>query len=154
MSGQVINITNESEKGDGVVEGLRPHIPPGEYQLAFMRHHTTMFCGAPKVVLRFRVTTMGPYFGIELERFYNARRLLGKVGKNGRFKVGSSSDLVLEFCRVAQDRITRLDRLPLSVMKNYIIKGVVHSVAKNRNQKELPEIMQYSVIRELTGTES
>lgn len=148
-------MTNKvKDDGEGVIEGLRPHIPPGIYQLAFISHHTMIFCRGPKVVLRFRVIEQGPHFGVELERFYNVRQLLGKSGKNGRFKVGSSSDLVLEFCRVAYDRITRLDRLPLSAMKNFIIKGVVHTVVKNRNQKTLPDVLQYSVVKELIGIES
>jgi hypothetical protein len=152
MSAKIVQL--QTEQSGGVIEGLRPHVIPGVYQLAYLGYSTMLFCKKPKVILRFRVVTMGEYFGVELERFYNVRRLIGKPGKNGRFKVGASSDLVLEFCRVSVGRINRLDRLPLSTLKNSIILGEVHTVETNRNQKDLPELLKYSVIKELTGIES
>ena len=154
MSAEVYEFKEAAEPCCGEVEGIRPHIPPGIYQLAYLGHYTMFFIKAPKVVLRFRVIDQGSCFGIELERFYNVKRLVGKKGKNGRFKVGSSSDLVLEFCRVSTGRITRLDRLPLGTMKSVIIRGIVGTVETNRNQKTLPELMKYSKVKELIGIET
>lgn len=154
MSGQVVQLNQQGNQEGGVVTGLRPLIPPGTYRLAYIEHYTMVFCKAPKVVLRFRVVDMGSCFGVELERFYNVQKIIGKPGKKGRFKVGASSDLVLEFCRVCADRIDRLDRLPLSLMNNSVILGDVHTVERNRKQKSLPELLKYSVIKELTGIDT
>lgn len=154
MSGQVVQLNQQGNQESGVVTGLRPLIPPGTYKLAYIEHYTMMFCKAPKVVLRFRVVDMGGCFGVELERFYNVQRLIGKPGKKGRFKVGASSDLVFEFCQVCSDRIDRLDRLPLSLMNNFVTLGDVHTVERNRKQKNLPELLKYSVIKELTGIDT
>lgn len=154
MSGALVLPIKPTTSNNCEIEGLRPLIPPGTYRLAYIGHYTMVFCRAPKVVLRFRVIENGPSFGVVLERFYNVKKLKGKPGKNGSFKVGASSDLVYEFCLISTGRISRLDRLPLSLMKNAIIIGEVHTVKNNRNQKSLPELMRYSVIKELTGVES
>lgn len=154
MSAQVVKVDSWSDSAAGIIEGVRPLIPPGDYQLAFVGHHTMIFCRAPKVALRFRVIDQGPHFGTELERFYNVRRLVGKQGKNGKFKIGASSDLLLEFCRCAPDRVARLDRLPITALKQHIVIGEVHTVDRNRNQVELPEPLRYSVIKALKGVAS
>lgn len=154
MSVNVLRMDEHQESSCAVVEGLRPLIPPGVYQLAYIDHYTTLFRKAVKVVMRFRVVDQGEYFGVVLERFYNAKRLIGKAGKNGRFKIGPSSDLLREFCSVAAGRVTRLDRLPLSAMKNWIIKGEVHTVEQSWRQEEIPQCARYSVIRKLIGVET
>lgn len=156
MTAQVLKVVDWQEpgKGDGSVFGLRPLIPTGLYQLAYLGYSTMYFVRQPKVVMRFRVLNHGPYFGVELERFYNVMRLIGKPGKNGNFKARASSDLVLDFCTVTVGRVSRLDRLPLTKMSNLILIGQVRTVAKNHSQRDLPELLKYSVVANLVGVES
>jgi len=154
MSANVLRMGEYQDSACAVVEGIRPLVPDGAYQLAYIDHRTMLFRKAAKVVIRFRVVDQGPYFGMVLERFYNADRLIGKVGKNGRFKIGPSTDLYREFCSVAAGRVTRLDRLPLTAMKNWIIRAEVHTVGQSWRQEEIPEGAKYSVIRKLLGVEA
>ena len=127
-------------------------IPEGDYSLKFIGWRTWMYFGRqPKVVLDFAVVDMGPYFEVPLQRYYNAQRLIGRKGKNGGFKVGRSSDFLREFALVSNRPVRRLDRIPMTEYENSIIIGRVSTVKKSRNQKEIPELVQYSVISEIRG---
>jgi len=53
-----------------------PRVPEGDYTVAYVKHeYKTMFAGQPKLILTFRIIEMGEYFGTEVQRFYNVRRL-------------------------------------------------------------------------------
>lgn len=68
-------------------------IPPGIYELEYMRHYTGIIHGGPKVALWFRVVTVGEYFHTQLARYYH----VNSIGKNRSFKAGWHSDLVREY---------------------------------------------------------
>lgn len=136
-----------------IEEGYIPHIPPGVYTLAFETGQTWVYFGrSPKVVMWFRVVSYGPHFGAVLPRYYNVKQIKGKPRKNGEFKAGPSSDLVREYARIFNTR-PRLDRISFSQYKGISISGRVETVQKDREQKELPEVLHYSVINELLGKE-
>ena len=65
-----------------------PSIPDGNYQLRFDYYETAIHFGkACKVILHFTVLDFGKYFETKLSRYYTVERLIGKHGKNGRFKI-------------------------------------------------------------------
>jgi hypothetical protein len=67
---------------------LPPLVAPGTYSLVFVRRRTAVLFGsAAKIALRFRIVDQGTYFGTELERWYNVKRLIGKAGNSGHFQV-------------------------------------------------------------------
>lgn len=140
------------------LDGDRPAlIEPGEYELRFDHYETLILFGrAQKLVLWFTVVTMGPYFDtVRLPRFYNVTRIIGRPGRNGRFKVGFRSEFLREFCTLFPVKLpARLDRIPMSLYSNAIIVGRVRTVTKDREQRDIPEPLKYSVIEELTGTRS
>lgn len=132
-----------------------PLIEPGKYKLAYLRHETVMLYGrAPKLVVWFRVVSLGPYFETVLPRWYNVKCLVGKRGKNGRFKIGRKSDFLREYLNCFQDRFAetgRLDRIPVSHFKNTIFEGDVRTVKKSSSGGNIPKLLRYSVISRLIG---
>ena len=134
---------------------LPPLVEPGTYSLVFVRHHTAVLFGnAPKIALRFRIVDQGTHYGTELERWYNVKRLIGKAGNGGRFQVTARSDFVLEYLTLFTEQVKRLDRISMRPFKHCMIKGRIDTVKQNSKQRKLPDLLQYSVIRELleTGT--
>jgi hypothetical protein len=144
---KVIPLRCEAE----IVEDAYTLVAPGTYDLAFIRFETAfMFRHAPKVVLWFRIITMGAAFGVEVPRFYNVLRIIGKPQKGGRFKVGRRSDFVREFTNLFHLQDKRLDRLPVeSNFRNVIVSGELRTVTRDFQQRDLSEPIQYSVIKQL-----
>ena len=140
----------EHQKEAIVSLDLSPLVKPGVYSMAFVNHRTALCFGtAPKIALKFRIVDQGDFFGIELERWYNAKRLIGKPSKGGCFHVAARSDFVLEYLTLFTDPISRLDRITLRPFKHCMITARVETVTQNAKQRVLPDLLQYSVIREL-----
>ena len=135
-----------------IIDDIQPLIPEGKYRLAFVRYETGLYFTYPKLAMRFKIVDHGEYFGLELPRYYNVKKFIGKPGKNGSFKPAKGSDFALEFCTCFPTvQIRRLDRIPMSHWKNDIFIGEVRTTIKNRVQRELPEQLQYSVISQILG---
>lgn len=137
---------------EGLVE-LRPLVPEGRYKLRFRSHETSLFCKrAPKLTLWFAICDpddpAAPHAGNLLARWYNVRELIGKQGKGGRFKAAAQGDLALEYAQLFRPT-GRLDRISLDPFRESIVIGEVGTVTANRDQRDLPESCQYSVIRRL-----
>lgn len=131
----------------------KPLIPAGNYFLRFQGHETWLVFGRePKLALYFGVMDYGEYFETILPRFYRVKRLTGKAGKGGRFVPrGTSSNFVREFVEVA-GAPARWDRVPLSRLSDFLIKGRVGTVKSDGAGKAIPKALRYSVIRELVGS--
>ena len=133
-----------------IPDDLPPLVRPGLYQMAFVDFKTAMmFMGkAPKVIMTFRIVTMGEFFGIELNRYYNVKRIYGKPQRHGRFKPSSQGDFLREYMTLFNGKVSRLDRIPMSFFENVLIEGKVETVTRSRG-KDIPKQLQYSVINEL-----
>ncbi|HEY1891982.1 MAG TPA: hypothetical protein VGG63_16380 [Steroidobacteraceae bacterium] len=136
------------------LDGDRPAlVEPGEYDLRFLHHETLILFGrASKLVLWFKIISMGsPYFDtVKLARFYNVKRIIGRPGRHGRFKVGFNSDFMREYGRLFRPP-SRLDRISMSAFERAIIVGRAKTVTRGSDQTAIPEGLQYSVLEELTG---
>ncbi len=135
-----------------VPDELLPKVKPGVYDLAFVKYETArMFKGkAPKLVMWFRIVTLGEYFEVLLPRYYNVQNVPQKRTANGSFKAGPKSDFMREYCTLFPGRIGRLDRIPMSPFKQSIIKGRISLVTEARGRK-IPAELQYSRIEQLIG---
>lgn len=133
-----------------ISDDLRPLVKPGLYDLSFVDFKTAvMFLGnAPKLVMTFRIVTMGKFFGIELNRYYNVQRICGKPQRHGQFKPSSKGDFVREYMTLFTGKVSRLDRIPMSFFESVLIEGKVDSVTRSRG-RDIPKELQYSVIKEL-----
>jgi len=127
-----------------------PLIKPGEYSLGFDHHETARLFNQPKLILLFTVLSEGDYRGTKLKRFYNVRSLIGKPGRNGKYRPsGWSSDLIREYAELFGDVPDRLDRFSLKPYNNVIITGEVKTVSQDSRKRGIPECVQYSVIERL-----
>jgi len=100
------------------------------------------------LVLWFSINTYGDHFGVLLPRYYNVKRLKGKVGKNGDFIVSANCDFIREYASLFT-LPRRLDRIPMSTFYTKIFIGSVRTVITGFKQKPIPEQLQYSVIGSL-----
>ena len=135
------------------LEGDRPAlVEPGQYELRFDHHETLVLFGrASKLVLWFTVISMGPYFdAVKLPRFYNVKRIIGRPQRGGRFKVGFGSDFLREYARLFPAP-QRLDRIPMSEFSRHVVIGRARTVTRGSDQSAIPDVLQYSVLDELTG---
>lgn len=132
---------------------LSPLVKPGEYQLFYIGRYTAYLRGHnPKLALKFRIQNPGKFYEVELVRWYNCKRLIGKPGNNGGFVPPRHGDFLLEYTTLfplALTRQCRLDRISFTPFKNSIVTGRVGTVTHNSKQRELSETLQYSVISEL-----
>jgi len=127
-----------------------PLIKPGIYDLSFVGFKTAlMFSRAQKLIMQFRVITLGEFFDVDLYRYFNVQGFCGKPGKNGRFKVGWKSDFAREYAALFGELPKRPDRFSMSRFNEKIIRGRVSTVKVGSRQRKLHKVCQYSVINEL-----
>ena len=133
-----------------VADQLPPLVKPGVYDLAFIDYKTAMmFKGkAPKLIMNFRIVTLGEFFETELVRYYNVKRVIGKPQRHGRFKPASKGSFLREYMTLFTGRVDRLDRIPMSHFESALIEGVVDTV-KRAQGRDIPGELQYSIITEL-----
>jgi len=130
-----------------------PLVAPGVYSVAYVKHETVLAFGRqPKVAVTFCVVD-GPALGEHLRRFYRVRQLKSKPKRGGTFKAGWHGELLHEFVGLFNEMPERLDRIPMTRFRNRILRGRVKTVKQTSKQKELPELLQYSVIDSLVGVE-
>ena len=132
------------------LDDLPPLVKPGVYDLAFVEYKTAMmFMGkAPKLIMDFRIVSFGEYFEVELSRFYNISRIIGKPQRCGRFKASKKGDFLREYKTLFTGKASRPDRIPMSYFENVIIEGKVETVKRSRG-RDIPRDLQYSKIGQL-----
>jgi hypothetical protein len=131
---------------------MSPLVAPGEYRMVYVFRFTAYLRNQPKLAVRFRIIDQGEFFGVELERWYNCKRLIGKPGKNGGFMPKRHGVFLHEYCTLFPSELTRhsrLDRISFKPVVNSVIAGRIETVTKNAEQRDIPIPLQYSVIREL-----
>lgn len=133
-----------------VADDLPALVKPGTYIVRLDHFETAvMFNGkAPKLILTFAVEDLGSAFGKRLPRYYNVANLVGRPGIGGKFKASRKGDFLREYCSLFSNRISRLDRLPMSEFKNKSIKVEVVTVKESRG-RVIPEPLRYSKIARL-----
>lgn len=136
---------------NAVIDGyLPPLLPIGDYQMVYQGHETGMLFGRkPKLMVHLKIVEPGEAFESTVTRYYNITRVIGRLGRHGRFKVAPHGDFLFEYVQLFGTAVRRLDRIPMSAFENKILLGRVATVLSNRNQRQLPEPLRYSVVREL-----
>ena len=135
--------------GEGSIEGMRPLLPPGVYQVRLVDWQTLKYNGRqPKVVLKLAVCSNG-FMGILLERWYNAKTLKGRVGRHGGFGAGWSGDLLREYVGITGISPRRCDRIYLSHLDGLLLLALVETVTVDFRQRPIPPELHYSVVRRL-----
>lgn len=151
----------EPEPDDGEIvcdySSRPPLVPDGKYQAVLVRHETAFVFKTAKVFLWFRIIEPGEHYGKELYRPYRVKRLIGKPGKNGSFRLAPGSDLFSMLVRVLDmsKRAVRPDRISLRALRHGVLEIKTRTVTKDYQQREAVEWLRYSVVddvtRQLTG---
>jgi hypothetical protein len=132
---------------DVLLEGRKwPLLREGEYLVVYTHHETAIVFNTPKVFLHFRINEPGPYLNERLYGAYRASELMGRPGKNGRFKLKHRSELYLTMCWLYQARKLRSDRMSLRDLKRLGLRASIRTVTKDYKQRPLPECELYSVV--------
>jgi hypothetical protein len=149
-----VSMTNQltdDKEGFASIEGPElPLVKQGIYKFVFVSYETVRLFGgkSPKLILWFRIVSEGEHFGVTLPRYYNVKRIIGKPRKNGDFSIGRNSNFAREYAELFSIP-RRLDRMPMTIFKNKMIKGKSKTVTSGFNQKKIHKTLQYSVISEL-----
>ena len=146
------NTENVIQLQDSIIEGDKPPlVPEGNYELVFQYHKTGYVLGrAPKLMCYFKIANLGEYNGVMLMRYYNVKSLNSKARKGGSFRVSWKKDFVREYVNLF-GLPKRLNRINTEILKTAIIIGKVRTVKEDYKGRPIPELLQYSVIEELTG---
>lgn len=130
-----------------------PTIPEGIYRAVLTHHETAFVFKTPKVFMWFRLIEPGPYFDRMVYAAYRARNLKGKPSKNGGFKLSAGGHLFKMVCRILQIK-RRADRLSLRDLKHRVLRVQIRTVTKDYQQRDLPEVCQYSVVQDVIGADT
>ena len=134
LSGGTVSLTDELT-----------YVPDDEYDLSFIDWETkVMFKRSKKLYLHFQITSLGEHFEKPLVMYFNAF-FDGGPRKRGNFKVGPKSDFARMFANVFQWN-GRLDRVPMSKLKDVILVGRTRTVSIDRRQETIPVPCHYSVV--------
>ncbi len=127
-------------------------IPEGEYEAALVDHETGIyfFGHSPKVVLWWRIVTMGAAFEIVIPGYYAVRRLTGKGRRRGRFQIGLKSRLARDLALMTNNH-PPLDHVPLDHLQDHLFRIAVRTVSKDSGQKAIPDGAHYSVVHRVLG---
>jgi hypothetical protein len=144
MSANVVQLDRHRDADDGGDDLQLALIEPGEYEAVYVGHacYSGIFGKTQqKIRVDFRLLA---HPGVTLSRWYRAQH------SRGRISAFNSSDIVRELSVVLGYRVRR-DRVAVASLANIVARVKVHTVTRNRDQKRLHDINQYSVISELLG---
>ena len=150
MRGEPIQLADYTGECEVVGEG-DVHIPEGRYELALVGWRTAWIFKRGKLILEFRIVTLGKHFGSCLRRYYNVG-VIKPLGKHGHFKARRSSNFVREYAALF-GAPRRIDRIPMRPFESVIIQGHVKTVDNARGRK-IPEAVRYSIVDELLQVEA
>ncbi|MGD9851729.1 MAG: hypothetical protein AB7T38_10705 [Nitrospirales bacterium] len=119
---------------------LPPLIPPGRFEVQFLKAEKRGFYKRQKLILRFQILSPGPNHGVQLY-------LVCDVTKRKQWH--PSSKFLQTWVLAAGRKPDRFDRMSTNVFKGKIFLAEVRTVTKNAQGWERPPDLQYSVIKGL-----
>ena len=126
-------------------------IPDGEYRASYVRHQTWLFRGQyPKLIITFAIQDFGEFYLKHICAFYNVKKLTGKPKIDGHFSLGWRSSFMFDYS-TCFGTPPRKDRISMCRFKNVLVDIKTRIVARNREQREYPEGMRYSVVDHIIG---
>ncbi len=142
------NIAYISDHQNFPIEDERPvRVEPGAYEVV-MHHYWKgyLYGKSAKLILVFRITTPGPYYGAHLYRCYNIK---GLTKRKEIIPKGWHSTFVREYSALF-GAPAKLRDIGIRKYRNKVFLASVRTVTKDARQRPLPKSLQYSVVDELT----
>lgn len=128
-------------------------VPAGEYDARLVDNHTEIYWRtASRLVLTWQLCTMG-YVGTVLRSYYAVPGLVGRVGRNGRYRaVGRASRLARDLAALLGGRPAVLaGPFPFEDLRSRLYRVAVVTVTRDHAQIELPKGAQYSRVERVLG---
>lgn len=136
-----------NEGNDCMVE-FEPHVPEGEYKLAYVEHFTHKAKGTGKLQINFSIAE-GHNLDSRLKAHYRVK-LTGPPGKYGSFRASAQGEYYEQMCELFPSLIGgRSDRISPRRLKGLEVIGKVVTVTTKWNGKQRKEHTQYSKVKEL-----
>ncbi len=136
----------ETQAITNIEQDLSLVVPEGLYRLAFDRYQVKTRFGRGSLELWFRVMDFGPYFVKPLCRYFKIER----AGKRS-FRASPHSAFEREFVAVFGKRPPTGVQAVDWFRHDVLVEGLVETVTKGHDQKDIPTCARYSVIRQLQG---
>ncbi len=137
------------ENKNNILDGDLPLLPNGKYEAVFTTWFTGTLFKQPKVVLIYTITS-GEFFGVEIPKYYNVKRLKSKAGNRGKFIAKPRGDLLKDFYKLLPTHPkVRFDQVPITKLGKQPIEITVGTVTKDYLQNKYADQMKYSLVREV-----
>ncbi|MDT3680296.1 MAG: hypothetical protein ROZ64_15845 [Burkholderiaceae bacterium] len=127
-------------------------VPDGVYVARYIESETLFLFNSGKVILRFEIVE-GDLTGTRLVKPYRVKKLLSRPRKGGRFTLGRSSELLRDLVRLTAAKV-RPDRLSLEVLRRQLWRIRTRTVDRDYKQREIPDVLRYSVVAEIVEAET
>lgn len=131
-----------------------PLVPEGIYTAGYVGYDLAYAFSEPRLFLEVVLLDPGDNFGKHLFRAYRMLKIWPGRKKGPKFKYARHSDFIFEMCRIGGERIKRPDRVTPNLLRDITFKARVETVESDYKQREKPEQLQYSVIREILGVDA
>jgi len=122
-------------------------VRPGKYSLGLKDRKLVERFDRGVLELWFSVCDPGPFFGLQLPRYYNVTVSPGRR----TFHARAGSSFVREYCALFAQR-PKFDCDPLARFENILVEGVVGQVKRDYRQRLICKEARYSTVRELIRT--
>jgi hypothetical protein len=117
-----------------------------EYDVIFVRYWKGyLYGGVPKLILVFKILSVGTYFGLHLNSCYNIK---GFTKRKEIITKGWHSSYVREYSHLF-GKPMKLRDIILKPFKGKVFRCSVRTVKKDFKQRPLPKDLYYSVIDQL-----
>lgn len=152
MSNNIIQLSTDytTYESNNIQGGDLPLIPKGKYEAVMKTWFTGTLWKQPKVIMIYTITS-GEYFGVDIPKYYNVKRLKNKAGKRGKFIAKPRGDFLKDFYKLLPLHAkVRVDQIPVTKLM-LPIEITVGTVTKDHKQQAYAEQLKYSVIREVNN---
>ena len=141
-------VNEEPEEGGGAIDGVCETVPDGKYELRYMYYETANYFGYAKVIVHFAIDASDQYAGVEVCRFYNAKKLTGPCKKYGNYVASRCGDLAREYKQLVAEP-ERMGRISFQILKDKRVLGRLERVTSGYHRKPLALDDHYSRVAEL-----
>lgn len=137
------------ENINNIIDSDLPLIQSGKYDAVFKTWFTGTLFKQAKVVLIYTITS-GEYFGIDIAKYYNVKKLKSKAGNRGKFIAKPRGDLLKDFYKLLPlHPKVRFNEVPITKLGKQPIEITVGTVTKDYLQNMYADQMKYSLVREV-----
>lgn len=125
---------------------FEPKVKEGNYPVVYFNHRFENKFGRPTLILRFTIAELTQYKDAVLSKYFPIKWF----NKKGKFSVKKTQEFARFWFSVFPDYdFSRMDRFPLSRLKDLVLIAEVKDRTIDHEQNEVPEPLRVSKIVKL-----